>query len=117
MNFPLKVAAMFAGGFLIVFLIANDKGHHADTSASKAAYTVALHRCWARANEQAAKSGYKIPEENLRGDYSVGNVNWRDMHLTLDQQIEEKTCEAKAKLDAMTPQERSAHVGHLLGLE
>jgi hypothetical protein len=80
--------------------------------ARKAAYTEALHKCWSEANHKAERRGYK-PAPVIGQD----NLNLRNLNLTADEIIEEKQCEAGARLDAMSPEERRHYARRILGID
>jgi hypothetical protein len=58
----------------------------------------AYRQCWANANAAAARSGFKLTPEVVANPGLV-NSSVRDMHLNLNELIEERTCEAAAKME------------------
>jgi hypothetical protein len=64
----------------------------------KAREEAAFRQCWANANAAAARGGFKLSPEVVANPGLV-NADIRNMYLTANQIIEEKTCEASARMD------------------
>ena len=58
----------------------------------------ALRQCWANANAAAARSGFKLSPQVVANPGLV-NADVRNMYLTANELIEERTCEAGARMD------------------